>query len=125
MSTTALTARRVPNSRLYEIFCYTPEELKQYPDTKPLAKLTATGFFTSTDTEFLELVVAYARFAGKQALPERLALIRKAWDTLCADRAAEARAEQYAESAWLRQAEEGYFNPEEDARERYLEWLNS
>jgi hypothetical protein len=110
---------------MYDIFTLSQEDLARFPDAKPLATVTLSGFFRSSDDELRELVVAYARFAGKQSLPERLALIRKAWDTLCADRDAEARAEQYAENAWLRQAEEGYFNAEEDARERYLEWLNS
>jgi hypothetical protein len=121
--TNPLIARRKGN--LYEIFPLSQESLRQCPDPAPLGRVTLSGFFQSTDRELTELVVAYARFAGKQSLPERLALIRKAWDTLCEDRNAEARAEQWAENAWLRAAEEGnYAGSEEEARDRYMEWLD-
>jgi hypothetical protein len=124
MTDLPLTARRIDAGRAFDIFPLTLADLRRFPDAKPLGRLTMSGFFRSDDRDLTEYVASAFRFQPRDLpLPERLALVRKCWEGLCADRKAESDAEIWAENAWLRAAEAG--TPDtwaDEDRERAIEF---
>jgi hypothetical protein len=102
----ALALRAVRNGAVYNLF--------MDASTRPFGTLGDAGLVSDYDSRLVYAV--NAEIESLVDLRDRLATVRKYVELLHAEWDAESAAEQYAEGAWLRNAE---YDPEADAFEDY------